>query len=184
MRSLGRGGGGVIFAGLLAWFAAGCGISDRYTFYPANDSKDAYYRLDKMTGDVQLVQGTSMAQVRDKAAASRGLGDLKDWGERAIPGRGIKVHLKTKWRAKELLYVVQVAPYDSVEQYRYSGSVTVVAADKDGFTLADVPVQLSGMTRIIDEKGVPVELSSNGSWAMDAEKYRAMSSWLVGWSLP
>jgi hypothetical protein len=141
-----------------------------------------YYRLDKSTGAVELIDGKTMTNVVESGQEGKGLDVVHDWGEQSVPGRGIKIRLATKWRDGEILYRAQVSPFDSLRFLRYGATFTFAPVDRDQFELMEIKVDLSDAVTTVSEKGVPEFLSKTGTEQLSAEKYRAMTGYTFGWS--
>ena len=171
---------------------------DRYDLVEGKDGK--VYRLDKKTGKTFLIEGdklTPLVAVQPKLANSpdeASLDDLKNWGDKQIPGKYLKFNLSTSWREGKLYYKFRVFPYSSLDRIfeekrmdsnyakQYQG-FTINLLDKNSFKIKEIEIDLWGMMSEVDGEGEKTALSVGTSFDFSKNDYEAMEGYSIGWVL-
>lgn len=182
------------YAPILLLFLANCGDTDRYQI--EQDKNGRTIRLDKRTGEVVIISGDKLihpASPDQEAAENLALSTEKDWSSRDFPQlQNVTVKLSTSWADGWMYYKIGVTPAAPILKARGTDrmtrvltsdwSITVMFNDGAGFKLLDVPILLRALTTIIDDKGIPTDLSANDKVLCSAETYKRLQSWSLGWN--
>lgn len=146
------------------------------------------YRIDQRTGDVALVTDAGVAPVaviaRDSAnpliaaAANR----ARYWPVDSLPNIGVKkATLVTRCRGGYLHYRLDIEPIPR----RYTEALYQPFAfrfeDDAGFSLAEVPVLRTGVTRVVGRDGRATGLQVIGRVPLSADDCSTMRAWSLLW---
>jgi hypothetical protein len=169
---------------------AGCGDSDRYEM--SKDAQGRTVRLDKKTGEIAVIGNDRVITLKsdkDAEAEKKSALDLhtpRSWSDVDIPQLGnVKAALSTSWRDGRTLYRFTVKPISkdlAAAQKKYMATLTLKLFDANGFVLARIPVIVGSMSRVVNDKGESIELSSNDSIEMSQDTYSSLVGWNVAWN--
>jgi hypothetical protein len=160
------------------------------------------YRLNKKTGQISIIKDDKVIDLETPEAIAvkkireKTLEELKEWGERQIPGKKLYVKLETSWRENKLLYKFTAYPYESLKAILSSKNLDYYTAlqrsqqkfiiellDKNGFVIKEIDIKLWEMTRIVDEEGNPIEMVMNSQIDCSKEIYESINDYSIKWSL-
>lgn len=169
---------------------AGCSDSDRYEM--SKDAQGRTVRLDKKTGEIAVIGNDRVITLKsDKDAETEKKSALdlhapRSWSDVDIPQIGnVKAALSTSWRDGMALYQFTVKPISKdlvAAQKKYMATLTLELFDANGFVLARIPVIVGSMSRVVNDKGEGIELSSNDSIKMSQDTYSSLVGWNVAWN--
>ncbi|MDD8018870.1 MAG: hypothetical protein PHP42_10895 [Bacteroidota bacterium] len=167
----------------ITFFFVGC---DRFSEYEISKSDGGrIYRLNKHNGEVSLIDGFNIIVLREPTEQAL---KIKSWPTITLPSvDSVKLNLKTCWREGKMYYILNVAPYTyrlktAKESYLSSSKFTLEMTDANGFSLLQVPILLSSMTRIVDEKGEPMYITANDNTLCTSETYLTLANWSCIWN--
>ncbi len=86
-----------------------------------------------------------------------------------------------------MFYILEASPYAGrIETERDKSTsnarLNLKFYDSGGFEVLTLPVKVSEMTKIVDEKGKSSSLSLNASTSCSLDTYEAIKVWSVGWA--
>jgi hypothetical protein len=151
------------------------------------DKQGRAIRVDRWTGDIQIVQGNKVI-TPDKAPTAQEIQSLaqpRALGERTLSQfESVKAILTTSWREDKLYYRFSIEPYPEKMLGSISG-LSLVLHDKAGFKLMEIDLLESvaggGVRGIVDNSGKRTELLFNHFVGCSREIYISVTSWSIGW---
>ncbi len=159
--------------------------------YQLTSTDGNIYRINKITGDVQLIQGTRFVKIDSVGHASTlRLSKFRKLDEITIPKHNLKCNLDILWRNDDLYYNFNVSPYnDSLKRIREGGyfeslnkGFNIELYDANGFVIAQIPVKISDMTGVVDDNNRPTELSMKGKTHLSYEDMKLLKNWSTTWN--
>ena len=153
--------------------------------------------LNKATGEAQLVEGVTLVKVKlpEVSTTDEATKKAKNWPTQDIPQLGdIKLTVRTKYRDVQMLYEVNLAPFQGRLEKEFNGvpgeylrqpTMFVDFYDEEGFRTGDaieLKIRGGGGTRVVNQKGETYALSWTGSQSMTLETYRASKTQNVRWA--
>ena len=154
-------------AAALVLIAAASGCS-RYQI--EGDGQGRIVRLDRLTGQVDYLQGTRFVRVEnpsDRRREMKELGQVKDWGSAQYDGK-YTLHLKTAFRNGRMYYQIGIVPTPPTTVFNFR----IALNDADGFQVASVSLNMPDGTQTTDG-GIVYSAFSQ----MDEDVYRSIASW-------
>ena len=147
------------------------------------------YKLNQITGNIQLVKGDKSTEVErvSKADISK-LSKLKTFNSKYAKD-GIKCNLKYLWRNGSLYYVFNASPYQGTlkniaesNDYRdYDKSFIISFTDKNGFNVVNVPIKIKYMTKMYGEDGTISYLEIKDVINVSLDDAKVIDDWSVEW---
>lgn len=128
---------------LLALSTTSC--MQRHHMYKVDDSSAAYYALDSWTGNVRLIDRTTIA-------AAQAPTSLYEWPAVTLSGTGVTISVSTKWRDGYTYYRVILKSKANAERFLNNNSIAVQVEDSDGWPLAKVPIRRSRCEWIVPKE--------------------------------
>lgn len=169
---------------------AGCGDTDRFEM--SKDAQGRTVRLDKKTGEIAVIGNDRVITLKsdkDAETEQKSAEDLqtpRSWGNVDIPQIGnVKATLTTSWRDGKTLYQFNVKPISknlANARKQYMSTLTLELFDANSFVLVRIPIIVGSMSRIVNDKGEGIELSSNDSIDMSKGTYSSLVGWNVAWN--
>lgn len=150
---------------LLAVAASGC---SRYQI--EGDGQGRIVRLDRLTGNVDYLQGTRFVRVEnpgDRRRLMKELGQVKDWGS-AMYDAKYTLRLKTAWRNDRMYYQIGIVPTPPGTVFNFR----IALNDADGFQVASISLNVPDGTPTTDGG-----ILYSGFAPIDEEIYRSIRSW-------
>jgi len=166
MNALSRSLGFSLFPLLLLLAASsGCGRFDI-----EGDGQGRLVRLDKLTGEVDYLQGTRFVRVEnpgDRRKALAELAQVHDWGTTQYEGK-YALQLKTAYRSGRMYYQLGIAPIPPANVFNFR----VALNDADGFQVSGISLNIPDGTATPDSG-----IAYSGFALCDEDVYRSIKSW-------
>ena len=144
------------------------------------------YKVNRVTGEVQRIDGYSAIAVKTIASTSPEENALfNTWREIDIKSGKVKVNLKTRWIDGKVYWIMGARPFTVLKAARDSSgyaSITLQLQSGEGFTLFQQPCMLSEMTRIVDGSDQPQSLQCVGSKPLSLDTYLNVKNWTSEWN--
>jgi hypothetical protein len=150
---------------LLALAAASC---SRYQI--EGDGQGRIVRLDRLTGQVDYLQGTRFVRVEnpgDRRREMKELGQVKDWGTQQYDQK-YTLRMKTAWRNDRMYYQIGIVPTPPAAVFNFR----IALNDTDGFQLASISLNVPDGTPTTDGG-----IIYSGFSPVDEDVYRSVASW-------
>jgi hypothetical protein len=150
---------------LLLAAAPGC---SRYQI--EGDGQGRIVRLDRLTGQVDYLQGTRFVRVEnpnERRREMKELGQVKDWGTAPYDGK-YTLRLKTSWRNGRMYYQIGIVPTPPASVFNFR----IALNDADGFQVASISLNVPDGTPTTDGGIV-----YSGFAQVDEDVYRSAASW-------
>jgi hypothetical protein len=166
--------------------------AEKEKFEMTEDKQGRTIRLNKVTGEMAVLEGSALVPVQSPEDAQRNantvsvLSQAKVWAPTQLPqiSKDTSVYLSTSWRDGKLYYQFWVTSSRKIKQAVAEepyGNFQVVLTDAGGFNLMKITIPLNRLTRIIDEDGKTSYFSSNDSVPASQDVYRSISSYTMIW---
>ena len=155
------------FAALLVLLPAASGCS-RYQI--TGDGQGRIVRLDRLTGQVDYLQGTRFVRVEnpgDRSHEIKELAEVKDWGSAPYDGKYV-LRLKTAFRNDRMYYQIGILPIPPTTVFNFR----VALNDADSFQVASISLNVPDGTPTTDGG-----IMYSGFSPIDEEVYRSVKSW-------
>lgn len=173
---------------LLGIFALG--ILSLFGFkYKLVASNGEIYRINQITGQVQLIKGTRFVAVdRIIDVQKSNYGQLRHWDVISIKNNHIDVDLKTVWRNGRLYYNVDLSPFETELKKVYQGydriynRITIQFLDENGFLIKEIDVPFSNMAQMTDAENKTKSLQASGSVELAYEDMKLIKNWNCMWN--
>ena len=169
---------------VLALLVSGCG---KYSYVENTNGLSVF--LNERNGNVIYVDDSNRIVDRvklgagpddrdgaNKAAAMSG----REWGTREIPGTDFKVSFYTRFYNNQLLYKIEVEPYNN-RTLAFARTVVVKLMDDNGFVLGTIPT-VYDWTQNVDGNGEPVAVEATGNIMVTLGHYLEIGDWSPLWS--
>jgi hypothetical protein len=156
---------GAAAAAILALGLIGCG---RYQI--EGDGQGRIVRLDRLTGQVDYLQGTRFVRVENPGEHRREreeLATVRDWGTSRYDLK-YALRLKTAWRNGRMYYQLGITPQPPANIFNFR----VALNDADGFQVANISLNTPDGTATPDSGIV-----YSGFALADEDVYRSIASW-------
>jgi hypothetical protein len=155
-----------------------------------NASNGALYRINKDSGEVSLIEGTQIIKLQEDDGAKGGQAKNYVIAWPVLTNgilENVTLRLKTNWRKNRMFYIFDLGPYSDrlkAEQLNPSTSATfhLNFYDSDGFQIFRLPIPLSQMSQINDDKGTIVALEVNTNILCPLETYETIKDWSTSWT--
>ena len=141
----------------------GCG---RYEIQ--GDGHGRIVRLDRLTGELNYLQGSRLVRIENPHDRRRSLDSLAtahDWGSASYDQYMLR--LRTAWRGGRMYYQLGIAPMPPEKVFNFRISLN----DAQGFELSSVSLNVP------DGSPAPGGINYTGFILLDEDLYRAVRSW-------
>jgi len=176
----------------MAVILTGCDRTEsKETYELANAGNGLFYRINKRSGEVSLIRGAQINVLEEWRAGKKGelqKSYMINWPERTISHLGdLKLQLRTTWAEGKMLYIVRASPYAGrIEKERSKTTpyarFDLLFYDSNGFEILTLPIKVSEMREIVDEKGKGASLVINANTMLTVEAYESLKELSVGWA--
>jgi len=144
------------------------------------------YRLNKNTGEVKIIEGRLIKDMYELNTEENVLID-KDpmyWPEFVISHLdSLAFNLRTRWREGYMYYIFDVSPYtEGLQEARTRGRFILNLSDRYGFQLLEIPINISDMIGMVDDKGERRGLSIDGRISCTLDTYMEINNWTSSWT--
>jgi hypothetical protein len=156
---------GTLVAVLAALSLTGCA---RYEIQ--SDGQGRIVRLDRLTGQVDYLQGSRLVRIENPGARRRDLqklGEVRDWGTQQYDAKYV-LKLKTAWRNGRMYYQIAINPAPPANVFNFRIGLN----DADGFQVASVSLNMPDGTPTPDGG-----IAYSGFALVDEDVYRSIVSW-------
>jgi hypothetical protein len=134
------------------------------------DGQGRIVRLDRLTGQVDYLQGTRFVRVEnpgDRRREMKELGQVKDWGVQQYDQK-YTLRMKTAWRNDRMYYQIGIVPTPPAAVFNFR----IALNDTDGFQLASISLNVPDGTATTDGG-----ILYSGFSPVDEDVYRSVASW-------
>ena len=156
--------------------------------------------LNKITGGTHRITNRGMLELNEISTASQKKATQpRTMRTLDLPDSNINVGLKFRYLEGKLLYIVDLSKKsdgkkgnketitkwnDVIEKNKkeYKNKLTIELTDDYGFTILELPVSLSSMTRIIGLSGEVNSYSHQGKKSISYPVYQIIENWNIGWN--
>ena len=159
----------------------------------ASTSDGKAVRVNRLTGELVLIENSTYRPIELKVADLDSLGRSGDsaqrlisgarfWPRDSIPQIGARIILlATRCRSGRVDYRITITPVP--RRYEVSGATpfTFHMEDDAGFQLVDESISTSVITRLVDGSGRATGLSIAGSAVLSVDECVELSSWGLAW---
>jgi len=155
----------ILVAALAGLCLAGCA---RYEIQ--GDGQGRIVRLDRLTGQVDYLQGSRFVRIAnpgDRRADLQKLGEVRDWGTAQYDAK-YTLKLKTAWRNGRMYYQIVINPAPPANVFNFRIGLN----DADGFQVGSASLNMPDSTPTPDG-GV----AYSGFALVDEDVYRSIASW-------
>ena len=172
-----------------------CGCSGNAENFQLVASEGRTYLLNKRTGELKIIVGQRLIELRGNEATDGATSSTKRWPSQKIPQLSdLEVNVSTKYRDGQLLYSATAAPFagivssdldrSSKKYWEESTSKLILEfQDADGFNVGiPIHLQLSKGSKHVNQKGEPEALAWSGSQQIEGQSYTAITSMSIGWA--
>ena len=156
--------------------------------YEVSKAGNQTFLLNKKTGEVKLIEGTTLVAVDLPDVPASSAASARLWPDQQPSGvPGATVSIRTKYRDGQMHYIVSAGPYDGPLGKAHTSSNHVAAlilsfVDTDGFAVAaGIDLKLSEVSLVVNNEGNPDQLRWSGSKPMSAEAYAAAATVVLSW---
>jgi hypothetical protein len=147
------------------------------------------YRVNRATGQLDEVREGRLMRILNEtetdpeATRRQALARAKEWAKLTLSTKEAEAaSLRTSWRDGQLYYSFAVEPNTRAMDNSPLGTFTIYLLDEGGFSLQDIEIRISSMTRIVDAEGKPTSRSGQGHVALPMDKYAAIANWTITWA--
>ncbi|GJQ22185.1 MAG: hypothetical protein HBSIN02_25400 [Bacteroidia bacterium] len=152
------------------------------------------YRLERRSGQISIVEGTKIIPLEEHSTdlandAATKLRETKTWPQIDLPQLdSLKLNLRTRWREGYVHFIFTVTPYNSRirrahQEYLGSNNFKLKLLDSGGFVIIEKQINLTDMTRTVDDKDKAIGLQINAKLPCSAETYLDIEHWTCGWQI-
>ncbi len=134
------------------------------------DGQGRIVRLDRLTGQVDYLQGSRLVRIENPSVRRRDLqklAEVRDWGTQQYDAK-YSIKLKTAWRNGRMYYQIAINPAPPANVFNFRIGLN----DADGFQVASVSLNMPDGTPTPDGG-----ISYSGFALVDEDVYRTIVAW-------